>query len=292
MRRFFRRGWVKISALLLLAALACVLIYAWNFAGDYMRPSNHPVALPKNFPVEQVTFPSASGTTIHGWLVTAPTNHGVVILQHGIHADKAALVTRAKLYSGAGYSVLMFDFQAHGESPGKQITFGYLESRDAQAAVAFVKTRFPHEPIAVDGVSLGAAAAALAQPPLEVQALVLEMVYPTIEEATKDRIEMRIGPAGRYLSFLLMLQIPLRSDFHAEDLRPLDAVAKIHAPKLFLAGTEDHETKFAEAKAIFANAAEPKAFVPFEGAHHEDLLRFSPELYKQSVLEFLKQNLK
>ena len=47
-----------------------------------------------------------------------------------------------------------------------------------------------------------------------------------------------------------------------------------------------------EAKAIFANAAGPKSFVPFEGAHHEDLLNFSPELYKKSVLEFLEKNLK
>jgi alpha-beta hydrolase superfamily lysophospholipase len=292
MRRFFQRRRVKICGLLLVLALAGGLAYAWNFAGDYMRPSNHPVPLPKDLAVEQVIFPSASGSTIHGWLVTSPTNHGVVILQHGIHADRGALVTRAKLFSGAGYSVLMFDFQAHGESPGKQITFGHLESRDSQAAVDFVKKRFPHEPIAVDGVSLGAAAAALAEPPLEVQALVLEMMYPTIEVATKDRLEMRLGPAGRCLSPLLMLQIPLRCDFQAADLRPLDAVAKITAPKLFLAGTVDHETKFAEAQAIFANAAEPKTFVSFEGVGHQDLLERSPDLYKKSVLAFLEQNLK
>jgi fermentation-respiration switch protein FrsA (DUF1100 family) len=111
-------------------------------------------------------------------------------------------------------------------------------------------------------------------------------------DATKDRIEMRLGPAGRCLSPLLTVQIHLRSGCTTDNLRPLVAVAKIPAPKLFLAGTADHETKFAEAKAIFTNAAEPKLFVPFEGAHHEDLLKFSPELYKKSVLEFLEQNLK
>jgi hypothetical protein len=31
---------------------------------------------------------------------------------------------------------LLFDFQAHGESIGCHITFGYLEGRDAAAAVA------------------------------------------------------------------------------------------------------------------------------------------------------------
>ena len=288
---FFQRRWKKICGLLLVLFVTG-LAGSWIFGSVYSAPCNHPVALPKDLPVEQVAFSSASGATIHGWLVTSQTNRGVVILQHGIHADKSTLVARAKLFSENGYSVLMFDFQAHGESIGKQITFGYLESRDSQAAVEFVKKRFPNKPIAVVGVSLGAAAAVLAQPPLDVQAMILEMPYSTIVAAIKDRIEMRLGSMGRCLSFLLTVQIHLRSGCTTDDLRPLVAVSKIPAPKHFLAGTDDHETKFAEAKAIFVNATEPKSFVPFEGAHHEDLLKFSPELYKKSVLEFLEQNLK
>ncbi len=288
---YFQLRWKKICGLLLVLFLAG-LAGSWIFGSVYSAPCNHSVALPKDLPVEQVSFSSASGATIHGWLVTAQTNRGVVILQHGIHGDKSSLVARGKLFSENGYSVLMFDFQAHGESLGKQITFGYLESRDSQAAVEFVKKKFPTKPIAVVGVSLGAAAAVLAQPPLDVQAMVLEMPYSTIVDAIKDRIEMRLGPTGRCLSALLTAQIHLRSGCTADDLRPLVAVAKIPAPKLFLAGTADQETKFAEAKAIFDNAAPPKSFVPFEGAHHEDLLKFSPTFYQKTVLEFLDQNLK
>src|SRR5579862_3648946 len=125
---------------------------------------------------------------------------------------------------------------------------GYLESRDSQAAVAFVRGRFPGKPVAVIGVSLGAAAAVLARPPLDVQALVLEIMYPTIEEATKDRIEMRVGPLGRCLSPLLTSQIGLRIGCNAGDLRPIERVANLTPPKLFLAGTEDHDTKFSESK--------------------------------------------
>src|ERR1035438_4256770 len=107
------------------------------------------------------------------------------------------MVERARFISQSGYAALLFDFQAHGESIGKQITVGYLESRDAQAAVEFAHRRFPGKPVAVIGVSLGAAAAVLAHPPLDVQALVLELMYPTVEDAIKDRLEMRLGPLGR-----------------------------------------------------------------------------------------------
>lgn len=265
---------------------------SWVVGGNLCAPCNHPVAVPADLAVESVTFPSKSGATIHGWLLGSETNRAVVILQHGIHGSRAELVGRARFLSDAGYAVLMFDFQGHGESIGSQITFGHLESRDSQAAVAFAKARFPGKPIGVIGLSLGAAAAALTQPPLDVQALVLEMMYPTVVEATKDRIAMRFGPPGRLLSPLLTAQLKWRIGCTTDDLRPIVNVEKITAPKLFIAGAEDHDTTLAESKKIFARAAEPKTFAPFEGARHQDLLAFAPEQYKKTILEFLETHLK
>lgn len=291
MIRFLQRRW-KIIFRLLLAGLFLGLLAAWIVGGLLCASANHTVALPKDLAVEPVSFPSKSGATISGWLLAGETNRGVIVLQHGIRADKSTLVERAKFLSRAGYAVLLFDFQAHGESPGHVITLGFLESRDSQAAVEFAKSKFPGKPIAVIGVSLGAAAAALANPPLDVQALVLEMMFPTVEQATKDRIEMRLGSLGRCLSPLLTTQIPFRAGCRVEDLSPIKSVAKITVPKLFLAGTADRETKFAEAQAIFTNAAEPKVFMAFEGARHQDLHHFAPEQYQKLVLDFLATYLK
>jgi alpha-beta hydrolase superfamily lysophospholipase len=291
MIRFVQRRWKTIFRLLLIL-IAVGLAGSWIFGSVFSAPCNHAVALPKDLPVETVTFPSASGATIHGWLVQPATNRGVVILQHGVHADKATLVGRAKFLSRAGYAVLLFDFQAHGESIGKQITFGHLESRDSQAAVAFVKKRFPNQPVGVIGVSLGGAAALLAQPPLAVQALVLESVFPDIVNATKDRMEFVLGRPARLLSPLLTAQLKWRIGVGPEVLRPIDGAAKSKVPKLFLAGTKDQRTKFSESQAMFANAAEPKSFFPVEGADHEDLHHFLGLRYEQLILEFLENNLK
>ena len=69
-------------------------------------------------------------------------------------------------------------------------------------------------------------------------------------------------------------------------------MGKITTPKLFLAGTDDRDTKFSEAGEIFDAAAEPKAFIPFTGATHQDLYRFAPDQYKSLILDFLGKNLK
>jgi pimeloyl-ACP methyl ester carboxylesterase len=291
MIRFVQKRW-KLLVGLLFAILLLGLAGAWTLGGLLCAPANHPISLPHDLAVESVSFPSASGTTIHGWLVSSQTNRAVVILQHGVRADRSSLVERARFLSQAGYAVLLFDFQAHGESSGQIITFGHLESRDSQAAVEYVKKRFPGKPIGVIGISMGAAAAVLAEPPLDIQALVLESMYPTIVEATKDRIEIRLGPLARGLSPLLTCQIKLRAGCNIDDLRPIVHVAEITTPKLFLAGTIDRETKFSEAQQIFTAAANPKAFVPFDGARHQDLCHFAPEQYHKLILDFLATNLK
>ena len=288
---FFQRKW-KLLGSLLFAALVLGLAASWLVGGALCASANHPVAKPENLAVEPVSFESTSGTMIHGWLVQPETNRGVVILQHGVRADKSSLVERAKFLSRAGYAVLLFDFQAHGESIGKKITFGFLESRDSQAAVEFVKKRFPGKPIGVIGLSLGGAAALLARPPLEVQALVLESVYPDVVDATKDRLELVLCRPARMLSPLLTCQFNLRIGVSPDALRPIDGAEEIKTPKLFLAGTKDLRTKFSEAQEMFARAAEPKTFFPVEGAGHEDLHHFLGARYEQLILDFLEKHLK
>jgi alpha-beta hydrolase superfamily lysophospholipase len=282
----------KLPGELLIMLLVLGAIASWLVGGYICSPWNRPVKLPEDLAVEKVAFSSRSGSTIHGWLAGSDANRAVVILQHGIRDDKSSLVERARFLIAAGYAVLLFDFQAHGESVGSKMTFGYLESRDAQAAVEFAKSRFPEKPIGIIGLSLGAAAAVLAEPALEVQALVLEMMYPNVVEATKDRIEMRLGRLARFLSPLLTAQLKIRAGCGADDLCPLACVEKLATPKLILAGTDDQHTKIGESEQIYERAAEPKEFVRFEGARHEDLLGFAPEHYKRVVLKFLNTHLK
>ena len=53
------------------------------------------------------------------------------------------MVDRALFLRDAGYSVLLIDFQATGESPGDVITFGWRERLDVLAAVDFLRRALP-----------------------------------------------------------------------------------------------------------------------------------------------------
>ena len=227
----------------------------------------------------------------HGWLVRGSPRQGVVILLHGVRADRRSQIGRLRLLKKSGYTLLAFDFQAHGESPGRHITFGHLEGMDAKAAVDYVQKKFPGERIAMIGQSLGGAAVLLAPQPLPVDALVIEEVFPDIGAALRNRLAAFIGPLARLLTPLYTALMPYVLGVGASELRPIDQIGKIKIPVLVLAGAADTRTTIEESKNLFARAHKPKAFHAFDGAGHADLQNYAPEEYAGQVLPFLAQYL-
>ncbi len=211
---------------------------------------------------------------------------------HGVRANRLSMLDRARFLSHAGYSVLLFDFQAHGESTGQHITFGYLEGRDAQAAVSFLRANAPGEKIGVIGVSMGGAAALLASPPLNVDAIILEMVYPTIDQAISNRLTRWLGGWASSLTPLLSGQLKPRLGIGPDALRPIDHLGTLRAPKLLIAGADDRHTTLAESRQMFEAAGEPKELWVVSGARHVDLYPLNKTEYEQRVLSFFGKYLK
>ena len=163
--------------------------------------------LPSGLPgAEAVAIASRSGSVLRGWWAPGPRpGGGAVLLLHGARSNRLAMVRRARVLHEHGFAVLLFDLQAHGESPGRRITFGRLEAADAAAAARFVRGRLPDERVGAIGVSLGGAATLLGPQPLEVAALVLESVNPDIEAARGNRLRARLGRVAAPLDAPLLV---------------------------------------------------------------------------------------
>lgn len=247
---------------------------------------------PPDLHAENVVIASASGASLHGWLVPGRSGGGVVILMHGVRSNRLSMLARARLLKEAGFSVLLFDFQAHGDSTGTHITFGQLEGMDAAAAVALLRQRLPNERVGAIGTSLGGAAALLAPAPLPVDALVLESVFPDIGSAVADRIRSTLGALlGPWLTpplaALFDRLLPPILDIDPAQLRPIDHVAQVAAPVFVASGERDEHTTIDEARALFDRARAPKIFWAVPGAGHTDLEAFAPAEYRRRILPFL-----
>ena len=242
-----------------------------------------------------VEFASASGSTIHAWLARGRSGLGAVLLLHGVGSNRSTMLARARYLHDAGYTVLAPDFQAHGESQGEHITFGALESRDAEAALGFLRQAVPGERVGVIGISMGGAAALLADHPLTPDALVLESVYPTIADALNDRLHVWLGPLGFLsggVSPLLLKIIGSEINVDQSALRPIDRIGSVKSPLLVVAGTEDRYTTIQESETLFAHARGQKTFWAVPGAAHEDIYDFAPRDYERVVGGFLAKFLR
>lgn len=274
-----------------------LLVIAIVGAGEVLTRSAHcTIGLPpSDLSARSVALLTPTNETISGWLVRGKPGFGAVLLLHGVRADPLQMLGRAKFLNKLGYSVLLIDLLGHGESTGMRITFGVREADGVETSLAYLRQVFPSEKIGIIGVSLGAASTVLALSKgksTAPNAVVLESMFPTITEAVSDRLELRLGQLGKWLTPLLTWQLPLRLDFNAEQLRPISELPSLHLPILIASGSEDrHNTTLDETKHIFQAANSPKELWVVEGAAHVDLHTFDPKTYQTKIADFLAKHL-
>jgi fermentation-respiration switch protein FrsA (DUF1100 family) len=274
-----------VMAGVVLVALAAGAGGVWEAGSSFSTPANHAVGpAPEDLGAQDVEF---SG--VKGWLIAKAQPSPCIVLMHGVGGDRRNMEDRARLFRKKGFSVLLFDFQAHGESPGEKITFGYREAANAAAAVDFIRSQVSCTSTVALGVSMGGAAALLGPQPLPVDALILESVYPTIEEAVQDRMVIMLGPLGRPFAPLLYQQIPLRLNIPLENMRPISHIGSIKCPVLIMAGDADRHTTPPETLRLLDQAPGPKSYWMVPGAAHVDLYAFAGAAYERHVLRFLAQ---
>jgi fermentation-respiration switch protein FrsA (DUF1100 family) len=289
--RFGKGTIAKLVAAVLLGAVLLGVGAAYHVGSIASAPAPGDVGPPpSDLPIEPVTFAGGSGNRLSGWLIRGRPRTGAVLLLHGIRANRLQLLERARFLHKQGFTVLLFDFQAHGESEGRNITFGYLEAKDARAAFEILRRKAPAERIGVIGLSLGGAAAVLAELPAD--AMVLEAVFSSFARAVENRMIMRLGPPGRYLAPILTWQVKPRLGFDPDALQPAERIARLRVPVLLIAGDMDLHASLDEARLLYARAQEPKELWIIPGASHVDFHDYAAEAYERRILAFLRPRLK
>lgn len=298
--------WAKRALKLAAILFALTVGVSWWAGSVLIAPALRTVGpAPADLKAEVISIESDSGSTLAGWYLPSPTTRdpvehdtgeratakqGTVILLHGNRGDRRQMLKRARFLNHHGYTALLVDLQGHGESPGEYITAGHLERHDVSAAIRFARERKPQQPVAIIGVSLGGAATLLASP-LDIDAAILESVYPTIEEAIDNRVRMRLGPLSFIANPLLLVQLEPRLGVSSSELRPIEHIAQLGCPVLIMAGNKDQHTTLAETERLFEAAASPKRLIITNGAGHGDLRDYDPDSYVSNVLTFLEEHM-
>ncbi len=302
LRRVFR-----ILLILLLVPPIMAAAVGWMLAPSFLHPVRRPLtpdlireadasfahtgARREDFPV---TAPD--GAELRGWKVRPQAPNGSwVLLFHGVADNRVGAIGQSEILLRAGYSVVMMDQRAHGESGGAMATYGWLERNDTRAVVdALVVSEHPAHIFAL-GESMGAGIALQsAGADTRIEAVVAEAPFASLREASYDYAGLQEYPLlGKTLfapgAWMMLYRGGKLAGFPAAGVSPEQSVAARNFPVLLICDEADTTLPCRHAKKIYAAARGPKSLWMVPGAFHTAALGLAPEEFERRVLEFLRQ---
>lgn len=248
-------------------------------------------------PYDNVSFPTSDGLILRGWFIPAPLDNPIgrnatILVGHGYPFDKANILRHA-LFLHARFHLLLFDFRYFGESEGAYTTAGLLETRDVEAAVAYVKQREDVDPsrIGAFGFSMSAAAFILSQS-AGIRAIVADSAYASLEELIARQFFFLSGPLKWPFVALTKLGARLLLGVDVRQAAPMEAVRQLRTPLLLIHGDADSQIPVIHTREIAANA-DPSLtdlwIVP--GADHGFAHAQEGARYEARVLQFFLRHL-
>ena len=236
------------------------------------------------------------GAELRGWKVRPKRSNGDwVILFHGIADNRTGDSGHAEFLLRHGYSLVMVDSRAQGESGGDMETYGWKERYDTVAITDALSASEKVRYLYALGVSLGAAIA-LQSAAVErrIEAVAAEAPFANLREVSYDYAGLHAGSwLGKSLfrpaPIVAMKSIEKGGGFRPEDVSPEKAVAERPFPVLLICGTRDATIPCRHPERIYKAATGPKELWIVQGAEHASALGQDPAGYENRVVSFFEK---
>ena len=250
------------------------------------RPSLNPARM--GLVCEEVEIQTEDGFRLTAWwMPNGKPERAPVVILHGLGASKAHMIDYILLAQEQGNPTLAIDFRGHGGSDPSLTSIGFHESRDALAAMQFVRTRGAGDPV-LWGTSMGAVTALLAAArDGEAAGVIADAPFDTYRNTVLHHAKLFYGLSEFPLITLAMPMIESRARFRVDEVDCLRAAEQIRAPMLVLAGEEDVRMPPEMVKTIYDRAVGPKEFWVIPGEGHEN--RGFGKEFREKIAGFLER---
>lgn len=246
-----------------------------------------------NVAAEEVWTESFDGLKLHGLLIDRPwekTEHRWVICVHGYVECGKDLEYQAEKFYEKGFRVLLPDNRGHGKSQGSYVGMGWHDRLDILKWIRFLIERDPECRILLYGVSMGGAAVMMTageKLPANVELIIEDCGYTSAAD--------EFAYEARYLFHLpyfpvvsaASLLCRKRAGYSFREASAVSQLKKADRPMLFIHGTRDRFVPFSMLEKVYQAAACPKEKLAVDGAAHAESCRVNPQLYWNTVFDFI-----
>jgi fermentation-respiration switch protein FrsA (DUF1100 family) len=236
---------------------------------------------------------ASDGVILRGWKVRPRSPNGDwVLLFHGVADNRAGMLGYAKFLLRDGYSLVMEDARAQGESGGTIATYGWKERYDTQSVVGALYAGEKVRCLLALGESMGAAIAlqsAAIEP--RIAAVVAESSFSNLREVSYDYAGFHFSPwLGRTLflpaDWMAIHVMEKEGGFRADDVSPEEAVARPAFPVLLICDGDDHTIPCRHTEKIYRAARGPKQLWIVPHAVHTGAFGEAHAAFEHHVLGF------
>lgn len=230
---------------------------------------------------------------ISSWYIPVKNPKAVIILVHGYkrkNEDKIRLFPHAEYLNSAGYSTILIDLRAFGESDGDKTQLGTQEWRDVESAYDYAKSLPENKNIKIGlyGKSMGGVTAIITKVVTGKGDFIVALTpYASFDDLFKLQLNQKGYYPPIFLPFLCLAAL-LEFGLNFEKYAPINIIEKINVPILIAGAKYDNTIKNNDPRLLFNKANRPKEFWEAP-TNHDDVFRENPEKFKKIILRFLSK---
>lgn len=235
---------------------------------------------------------SADGLRLHATWFPQGECKKIVICFHGYTSQGMKdYLGLSGYYLKNGYSMLLVDERAHGESEGKYIGFGCLDRFDALKWINWVLRKCGEDvDILLHGTSMGGATVLMMSSlelPAQVKGIVSDCAFTSPKEVfshvLKNMYHLPAFPVMNISNFLNKRF----AGYGLDECNAAREVKKAKVPILFIHGSRDTFVPYSMCETMYENCASSKKKLIIEGAAHAECYYKDTDAYENALTEFI-----
>lgn len=235
---------------------------------------------------------SSDGLRLHATWFPQGECKKIVICFHGYTSQGMKdYLGLSGYYLKNGYSMLLVDERAHGESEGKYIGFGCLDRIDALKWINWVLRKCGEDvEILLHGTSMGGATVLMMSSlelPEQVKGIVSDCAFTSPKEVFSHVLKsMYHLPAFPVMNISDFLNKRL-AGYGLDECNAAREVKKAKVPILFIHGSGDTFVPYSMCETMYENCASSKKKLIIEGAAHAECYYKDTDAYENALTEFI-----
>jgi alpha-beta hydrolase superfamily lysophospholipase len=281
-------SFLLVILLLIILGLFLYTLYRLHEQLNFHSPAAK-VDLPEGWDFQTQFVITVDHQKIAYWYFPVENSKGVVILIHGYSnpGGKTQMMSHARYLHDAGYSTVVLDLRAFGESDGNKITLGVNEWKDVDAVFDAIKAlpENKDKKVGLLGISMGASTALVHAGITHKPDFVIASVpYADFDSLFHFQIQHAGFPSQLIYPFMQLSAILELGKDYAQ-FTPKTVIKDIHVPVLLISAKQDDTVNSKDAVELYSLANQPKELWEIDSPH--DIFDSHPEEFKTRVLEFL-----